>query len=264
MNVRMLSIVVLGTSLVAATAVDPGLVASAADAVPQPASLAAPSATVAPGVDAARYETRRVHDPEGTGRFYMGREIAQVMGFAGAAWLERPERVQEERPDDVIAALAPRPGERIVDLGAGSGYFALRLAPRVGPEGRVLAVDVSADMLRLVRRRAEQAGLKNVELVLATEQDPGLAPASVDAVLMVDVYHELYWPYEVMTRVREALKPGGRLVLVEYRGEDPRVPIKATHKMTEGQAKRELAAAGFRYVKTVRTLPLQHVLVFER
>jgi precorrin-6B methylase 2 len=264
MNVRLLSIVVLGTSLLAVAAVGPGLAASAAEAVAPAASRVAPAPNAAPMADAARYETRRVHDPEGTGRFYMGREIAQVMGFAGAAWLERPERVQEERPDDVIAALAPRPGETIVDLGAGSGYFALRLAPRVGPGGRVLAVDVSPDMLRLVRRRADQTGVKNVEVVLATEQDPRLAPASVDAVLMVDVYHELYWPYEVMTRVREALKPGGRVVLVEYRGEDPRVPIKATHKMTEAQAKREFAAAGFRYVRTVRTLPLQHVLVFER
>lgn len=211
-----------------------------------------------------RYETRDRHDPEGTGRFYLGREIAHVMGAGGADWLERPEREQEERPAEVIAALGLRGGETVADLGTGSGYFAFRIAPIVGPRGRVLAVDVSEEMLDLVRRRAAAERVANVVAVRATEQDPGLAPGSVDLVLMVDAYHELYWPWEVMTRVREALKPGGRVVLVEYRKEDPRVPIKDTHRMSEAQIRRELEAAGFTYERTVRTLPLQHVVVFRR
>jgi SAM-dependent methyltransferase len=215
-------------------------------------------------VDASRYETRREHDPEGTGRFYLGREIASVMGLGGAAWLERPERETEERPDEVIAALGLRGGETVADLGTGSGYFAFRIAPRVGPTGRVLAVDVSEGMLEIVRRRALATAVANVVPVRATDTDPGLAPGSVDVVLMVDVYHELYWPHEVMTAVNRALKPGGRLVLVEYRKEDPRVPIKEVHKMSERQIRREMAAVGLRHVRTIDRLPWQHIVVFER
>jgi SAM-dependent methyltransferase len=229
--------------------------------------VAAPSTTptvAATAVDASRYETRREHDPDGTGRFYLGREIASVMGPGGAAWLERPERETEERPAEVIAALGLRGGETVADLGTGSGYFAFRIAPRVGPTGKVLAVDVSDAMLEIVRRRALTNGVSNVVAVLATDRDPGLAPGSVDVVLMVDVYHELYWPYEVMTAVRRALKPGGRLVLVEYRKEDPRVPIKEVHKMSERQIRREMTAVGFRHSRTIDRLPWQHVVVFER
>jgi SAM-dependent methyltransferase len=229
-------------------------------AVPRPAN----PASAGTAADDSRYETRREHDPDGTGRFYLGREIASVMGLGGAAWLERPERETEERPAEVIAALGLRGGETVADLGTGSGYFAFRIAPRVGPTGRVLAVDVSEGMLEIVRRRALTSGVANVVPVLATDRDPGLAPGSVDVVLMVDVYHELHWPYEVMTAVRRALKPGGRLVLVEYRKEDPRVPIKEVHKMSERQIRREMAAVGFRHLRTIDRLPWQHVVVFER
>jgi ubiquinone/menaquinone biosynthesis C-methylase UbiE len=209
-----------------------------------------------------RYETRAQHDPDGIGKFYMGREIAQVMGAGGIVWLEREERETEERPQAVIEALAIEPGQTIADLGAGSGYYSLRIAPIVGPRGKVLAVDVQRAMIASIEARARREGVANVETILASADDPHLPPASVDLVFMVDVYHELEYPYEVMRHVREALKPGGRVALVEYRKEDPTVPIKEVHKMSEQQIIRELTAAGFKHLRTVRTLPLQHVVLF--
>jgi 2-polyprenyl-3-methyl-5-hydroxy-6-metoxy-1,4-benzoquinol methylase len=211
-----------------------------------------------------RYETRVRHDPDGIGKFYMGREIAHVMGAAGMAWLERPEREAEERPQQVIDALDIRKGQTVADLGAGSGYFSFRMAPKVGSEGKVLAVDIQEEMLNVVRQRAQREGINNVVALRSTTSDAKLAPGSIDLLLMVDVYHELEYPYEVMQSVAKALKPGGRVALVEYRKEDPRVPIKEVHKMSEQQIIKEMAAVGLKHLKTVDTLPIQHLAIFTK
>jgi ubiquinone/menaquinone biosynthesis C-methylase UbiE len=208
------------------------------------------------------YETRQVHDPDGTGKFYMGREIAQTMGPGGIPWLDRPQRVNEEHPEVVMDALDLREGEVVADLGAGSGFFTFRMAPKVGKTGKVLAVDVQEEMLDAIRRRAAEAKVTNVEEIKDTETDPKLPANGVDLVLMVDVYHELSYPFEVMTKVRQALKPDGRVVFVEYRKEDPKVPIKHVHKMSVEQLDREMAVVGLKRVETVETLPLQHIVIF--
>jgi ubiquinone/menaquinone biosynthesis C-methylase UbiE len=212
----------------------------------------------------ARYETRARHDPNGIGKFYMGREIAQVMGPGGIPWLEREEREREERPQQTIEALQIRPGQTIADLGAGSGYYTFRIAPLVGPSGKVLAIDVEPTMLRVVAERARRESVTNVETVRSSPSDPNLPADSVDLLFMVDVYHELEYPYEMLRKVHAALRPQGRVALIEYRAEDPRVMIKAVHKMSERQIIRELEAAGFEHVETVRTLPLQHLVIFRR
>ena len=210
------------------------------------------------------YETRAIHDPNGTGKFYMGREIAQVMGPGGIEWLDRREREEEEHPAQVLDALDLRPGEIVADLGAGSGYFTFRMAPKVGETGKVLAVEIQEAMLNTLRARASALKAANVEVVQGTEADPHLPAGGVDLVLVVDVYHELSYPFEVMTRVREALKPGGRVVFVEYRKEDPEVPIKEVHKMSLKQLETEMNAVGLVRVRTVETLPLQHIVFFEK
>lgn len=222
------------------------------------------SGVVAFAAPPAPYETRAEHDPDGIGKFYLGREIAHVMGPGGVSWLERRERESEERPQLMIDALQIKPGQTIADLGAGSGYYSFRIAPLVGEQGNVLAIDVEPRMLRIVTERAKRAGVANVTTVLSTPSDPNLEPNSIDLLFMVDVYHELEFPLEMMTKVREALKPGGRVALIEYRAEDPAVMIKPVHKMSERQIIRELTAAGFRHQKTVRTLPLQHLVLFEK
>ena len=210
-----------------------------------------------------RYDIRAAHDADGIGKFYLGREIAHVMGPGGLLWLERPERESEEQPQLVIDALQIKRGQTIADLGAGSGYYSFRIAPLVGPTGKVLAIDIEPAMLDAIAGRARRERVTNITTVRSSTQDPNLAPHSVDLLFMVDVYHELEYPYEVMTRVRAALKPGGRVALIEYRAEDPEVLIKPLHKMSEQQVRREMQAAGFRHVKTVRTLPLQHLILFE-
>ena len=210
------------------------------------------------------YETRAIHDPNGTGKFYMGREIAQVMGPGGIEWLDRREREEEEHPAQMLDALDLRPGEIVADLGAGSGYFTFRMAPKVGETGKVLAVEIQEAMLNTLRARASALKAANVEVVQGTEADPHLPAGGVDLVLVVDVYHELSYPFEVMTRVREALKPGGRVVFVEYRKEDPEVPIKEVHKMSLKQLETEMNAVGLVRVRTVETLPLQHIVFFEK
>jgi predicted methyltransferase len=200
--------------------------------------------------------------------FFAGRQISQVMSFHGAEWLVRPDRDDTEEPERVLDALKIPKGATVVDLGAGNGYFTLRLARRVGPGGKVLAVDIQEEMLGLLRQRARAAGLDNIEPVLATDKNPGLPPKSVDLVLLVDVYHEISQPQAVMQAVRESLYPGsdarppGRLVLVEYRGEDPSVPIRALHRMTHDQVRGELKALGFRWETTHEFLQHQRVVVF--
>jgi ubiquinone/menaquinone biosynthesis C-methylase UbiE len=194
----------------------------------------------------------------------MGREIAQVMGPGGIAWLDRPEREDEERPGAVMDALELRDGEIVADLGAGSGYFTFRLAPKVGRTGKVLAVEIQDEMLDTIRRRALASKVTNVEEVKGSQTDPKLPVSGVDLVLMVDVYHELAYPFEVMTKVCQALESGGRVVFVEYRKEDSQVPIKEVHKMSVDQLKREMKAVGLVHLRTVETLPWQHLVIFEK
>ena len=210
------------------------------------------------------YEQREDHDPNGTGKFYMGREIAQVMGPGGIPWLDRPQREEEERPTVVLEALGLKGGEVVADLGAGSGFYTFRIAPKVGKTGKVLAVDIQDEMIKTIRQRAAEQKISNVEVIKGSESDPNLPPNGVDVLLMVDVYHELSYPYEVMTKVCKALKPGGRVVFVEYRKEDPKVRIKEVHKMTVEQLEKEMKAVGLTRVRTVETLPLQHIVIFEK
>ncbi len=201
--------------------------------------------------------------------FFRGRQVARFMSFHGADWLVRDEREAEEQPDKVIEALAIPTGATVVDLGAGVGYFSLRLAKHVGPTGKVLAVDIQKEMLDRLKQRARRDGVENIVPILAREEDPQLPSFGVHLVLMVDVYHELSDPGSVMPKVRQALRPGrssdcpGRLVLVEYRGEDPTVRIKPLHRMTQLQAIAELEALGFRWLETKTFLPHQHILIFE-
>jgi precorrin-6B methylase 2 len=210
------------------------------------------------------YESRMNHDPNGTGKFYLGREIAQVMGPGGLEWLDRPEREEEEQPAKALDSLEIHPGDVVADLGAGSGYFTFRIAPIVGKTGKVLAVEVQEAMLNTLQARAAAMKATNVEVVRGSETDPHLPTRGVDLVLFVDVYHELTYPFEVMTKVREALKPGGRVVFVEYRKEDPTVRIKEVHKMSVKQLEKEMNAVGLVRVRTVETLPLQHIVTFEK
>lgn len=210
------------------------------------------------------YEVREKHDPNGIGKFYLGREIAHVMGHLAAGWLERPEREQEEEPRKLVDALELKPGQVVADVGVGTGYFAFRMAPLLGEKGKVLGVDIQQEMLDLLKTKAAKLKVPNVEGVLGTVKDPKLPEAGVDLVLMVDVYHEFDHPWEMMQAIKKSLKPGGRVVLVEYRKEDPAVPIKEVHKMSEEQIKKEMTAAGLEHVRTVGTLPRQHIAIFKR
>ena len=191
-----------------------------------------------------------------------GRRFAPVMGYQGAPWLERSEREEEEAPDVALNALKIAKGTTVADIGAGSGYITVRLAARVGATGRVFANDVQPQMLNILARRLNNANITNVTLIEGTLDDPKLPPASVDLVLMVDVYHELSQPQAVLRHLRESLKPGGRLVLLEYRKEDPTVPIKPEHKMSVAAAKMEVEAEGFTLSKVDEALPRQHILIF--
>ena len=195
---------------------------------------------------------------------YMGREIAQTMSYLGAEWLERAERIEEENPEAMIDALKIKPGDLVADFGSGSGFITRRLARRVGSSGTVLAVDIQPQMVQILRDNLKEAGIKNVRPVLSTVSDPKLPEGKVDLVLMVDVYHECSEPEAVLKGIKKALKPGGRLVLVEYRGEDPEVPIKPEHKMTVDQVRKELEPQGFALKDRHEFLPWQHILVFEK
>jgi ubiquinone/menaquinone biosynthesis C-methylase UbiE len=191
-----------------------------------------------------------------------GRRIAPVMGYQGADWLERVERIEEEEPDVALKVLQIPKGAAVADIGAGSGYITVRLSKLVGPTGTVYANDVQPQMLEILRRRLGREQITNVTLVQGTVEDPKLAPASVDLQIMVDVYHEFSRPQAMLRRLREALKPGGRLVLLEYRKEDPSIPIRPEHKMSVAEAKMEVEAEGFTLAKVDETLPRQHILIF--
>jgi len=213
-----------------------------------------------------RYEFRRKHDPNGIGKFYMGREIAHVMGFIAADWLERDTREEEERLTLLLKELDLKPGTVAADVGAGSGRITLMMAEQVGAEGKVLAIDVQQKMLDLLARKIKQSKIDNVELILGTAKSPKMKPGILDLALMVDVYHEFEWPHEMLLEISNSLKPGGRLVFVEYRMEDPAVNIKLVHKMTEAQVKKEAGLPEFKlkWKETIESLPQQHMVIFER
>ncbi len=211
----------------------------------------------------AAYEQIKA-SPDGIGKRYMGREIAQVMGWQGAAWLEREEREKEERTDLLLRELALKPGMVVADVGAGTGYIARRMATAVGSSGAVFAVDVQPEMIEMLRALASKAQLTQIKPVLGSVSDVKLPAASVDMAIMVDVYHELEFPREVMLSLVRAMKPGGRVVFVEYRAEDANVPIKALHKMSEAQVKREAAVVGLTWERTASGLPWQHVVIFRK
>jgi ubiquinone/menaquinone biosynthesis C-methylase UbiE len=193
-----------------------------------------------------------------------GRKIAGVMGMGGADWLVRPEREAEEQPERALDALKLKPGMMVADIGAGVGYMSLRMAKRVGPSGRVYANDLQPEMLAKLRENAARAGIANVVTVLGDVADPKLPPNTMDLVLLADVYHEFSQPQQMLRKIRETLKPDGRLVLLEYRAEDPRIPINPEHKMTVAQVKAELEPEGFVLQPVIETLPRQHILILTK
>ncbi len=192
-----------------------------------------------------------------------GRVIAPVMGVGGAAWLERPERESEEATSRAVEALDLKPGMVVADVGAGSGYYTVRMARKVGPAGKVFATDIQVGMLDILKRRMSREGVENVVPVLGAPDDPRLPAGAIDLALMVDVYHELAAPQVFVRRLRDALKPDGRLVLIEFRKEDPRVPIQEVHKMSVDQVRQELGAEGYAIDKVIDVLPWQHIIVLK-
>ncbi len=212
-----------------------------------------------------RYETRKLHDPDGIGKFYVGREIAHVMGHQGAGWLERPEREKEEDPAKLLKALEIKPGMTVADIGAGSGYHCFRMSPLVGDMGKILAVDIQPEMLAIIKARAKKENVTNIDLIEGTETDPKLPAGKVDLIILVDVYHEFSQPYEMTEKMIAALKPGGRIAFVEFRLEDPKVPIKLVHKMTERQVTIEMEQfPELEHLKTDKSLPWQHIVLFKK
>lgn len=193
-----------------------------------------------------------------------GRKIAPVMGAAGSGWLERSEREREEAPENAINAMGVQPGMTVADVGAGTGYFTIRLAKRVGPNGKVYANDVQPEMLDKIRSRSQELHLSNIETVLGSEADPKLPAGKLDIVLLVDVYHEFSQPQRMLDAIRVSLKPDGRLILLEYRKEDPTIPIRPDHKMSIPEVRTELEAEGFKMEKVLDTLPRQHLFIFAK
>ena len=200
-------------------------------------------------------------DNNGIGKWYMGREIAYVMGFEGINWLERSDREKEENVSNLIKNMNIKSNDTIADIGAGSGYHVFRMAP-LAKKGLVYAVDIQSEMLMAIEKTKEFSKTKNVETILGSEKSVYLPKNSVDKILMVDVYHEFNFPVEMIASMKNALKPKGQLFLIEYRGEDSRVPIKKVHKMTEKQAVKEMEAAGFKLKENIYNLPWQHCMVF--
>ena len=216
-----------------------------------------------PNPESGKYQ-RVPKTRDGIGKKYMGREIAGVMGWQAAAWLEREEREKEERGDLLLRELGLKPGMTVADIGAGTGYYARRMAPLVSPGGQVMAVEIQPEMIEMLSSMAQKAGITNIKPMLCTADDVKLPEASIDVAIMVDVYHELEFPFEVMESIVRALKPGGRVVYVEYRAEDAKVPIKTVHKMTEVQIRKEASQHALVYERTASTLPWQHVVVFKK
>ncbi len=209
------------------------------------------------------YQSRTIHSPDGIGKFYLGREIAKVMGHTEALWLERPSREFEEKPTKLVNALNFKPTDIVADIGAGTGYLSFRIAQKV-LLGKVLAVDIQPEMLDIINFLKKENGITNVEPILGSITDSKLPLNSVDLVLMVDTYHELSNPYEIMQGVVKALKPSGRVALVEYRRENPFIPIKTLHKMTQKQVCKEMSAVGLQWRETQSFLPTQHLMIFDK
>lgn len=217
-----------------------------------------------PTAPPSRYQFLEPHSRDGIGKFYLGREIAHVMGHQAADWLERPEREEEEKTALLVDSLGVKPGDVVADIGAGTGYFSRRLSKKAGEKGRILAVDIQPEMLDLLTNEMAKLNITNVKPILGVLTDPKLPPASVDLVLMVDVYHEFSDPYEMMAAISKSLKPSGRVAFVEFRGEDPEVPIKPLHKMTEAQVRKEMASQPLEWVETIKVLPRQHIIIFRK
>jgi ubiquinone/menaquinone biosynthesis C-methylase UbiE len=209
----------------------------------------------------AKAKARDRRDPPGV---YMGRPIADVMSWEGADWLFRETRIDEEQPEKMLNALRIPRGATVADVGAGAGYHSIRLARKVGPKGIVYATDVQPEMLRMLRDNARGARVTNIKPIRCTQAETGLPEGAVDLILMVDVYHECSDPEAILQGLLAALKPRGRLVLVEFRGEDPDVPIKPEHKMTLEQVRREVEPQGFTFKDSLEFLPWQHVIIFEK
>lgn len=205
--------------------------------------------------------TLRRGDPSGIGKWHMGREIAHVMGYQGISWLERPEREKEEQASLLLKNMEIQPGDHIADIGAGSGYHVFKMA-ELAQIGQVYAVDIQDEMLNAMRQKAKSANVTNVQFVKGSEKNVNLPANSVDKLLMVDVYHEFSFPIEMLSSIKKALKPDGKIYLIEYRAEDRTVPIKRLHKMSEAQAKKEFEASGFELQENIGNLPWQHCLVF--
>jgi ubiquinone/menaquinone biosynthesis C-methylase UbiE len=245
------SLVAIGIIWLRQSASDEQIFLTAAEAGPQPTQPAPPAYRHGPA------------SPDGIGKFFLDREISQVMGHPGIGWLERTEREREEAPTRAIAALELPDHAVVADIGAGSGYYAFRISPKV-PKGKVIAVDIQQEMIDFLKNRSAELGIGNVVPHLGKIDSVDLPPQSLDAVLMVDAYHEFSHPAEMLQSLHQALKPKGRIYLLEFRAEDPRVPIKPLHKMTEAQARLELESLGFRFVSNRRHLPWQHFMIFEK
>ncbi len=213
--------------------------------------------------DSAEVYQMRSPSRDGIGKYYMGREISQVMGHQGASWLERDERESEEKVSLAIRNLPIGSGSVVADIGAGSGYYTFRIAQKV-KEGKIFAVDIQPEMLVLIQEKISKKKIGNVIPVKGDEMTPNLPKDSIDMVLFVDVYHELAYPREMMTAIYQSLKKRGKVVLLEYRAEDPSVPIKPLHKMSEAQVKKEMEFIGFHFVENKTMLPWQHLLIFEK
>lgn len=222
---------------------------------------------IAPSEGAAKQVTDSIYtykngSADGIGKYYFGREIAHIMGAGGAGWLERDERQQEENTNAALEKMSLAPDAGVADIGAGTGYYTFKIVPKV-PQGKVYAVEVQDEMIDYLKKRKTKLNSKNVEVIKGSDTSVNLPPASVNLAIMVDVYHELEYPHEVLQSIRKALKPGGKILLLEYRGEDPAVPIKPLHKTSVQQLNKELAANGFKLAYRGEFLPLQHFLLYE-
>jgi precorrin-6B methylase 2 len=200
---------------------------------------------------------------DGTGKFYLGREISYVMDAAGASWLERNDRNEEENTSLAISKLPINAKSVVADIGAGSGYYTFRIAHNVS-EGKVYAVEIQDDFIKILQQNKLKKGVKNVEIVKGTEQNPNLPAKTIDLAIMVDVYHELAYPQEMLSALAKALKPDGKILLLEYRAEDPEIAIKELHKMSVEQVNKEMEANGFKLYQREEFLPIQHFLVYEK